>query len=497
MAGILINMISGAITDQLETQKINEDYQNKLQKKMNGTVIDFINAVCVYLSNDKLQVCKNEKRLGNITQEEYDQLILPENASSFHINKRSAELVTDFLNIDNDELVKYLVEYSGVDESPKPTKEGGAVADAEKLSVGGAPAEIMPPMPPVHTSSGMAALSSVEAQALPPAPALSSVSTVPGMDMAAGLAGGLPGADALAEGLPGADALAGGLPGADALAGGLPGMDMAAGLAGGLPVPGADALAEGLQGKGMDALAGSLPGMDTLAGGLPEGLIKSNKAAKLLDFYKDESILRLQCNNKIHSVINDKLIGTIYKVAGDQSRSGKTQIVKEALKTVASTITTRFANQEIQSLTAELHIYQDIFSNEQIIESIRTPYILPYTSILLKLFTIYKQNELRDDKLELDVSIATIKKFNIATLATPFLAKVNSMTETNISTIVDLNKMTNTSKPSSNNIVAINEFKKIFVPETKKVGGNKRSIIRRSKRLHKRHTKHKLTRKRT
>jgi hypothetical protein len=420
---------------------------------MNGTVIDFINAVCVYLSNDKLQVCKNEKRLGNITQEEYDQLILPENASSFHINKRSAELVTDFLNIDNDELVKYLVEYSGVDESPKPTKEGGAVADAEKLSVGGAPAEIMPPMPPVHTSSGMAALSSVEAQALPPAPALSSVSTVPGMDMAAGLAGGLPGADALAEGLPGADALAGGLPG----------MDMAAGL----------------------------------AGGLPEGLIKSNKAAKLLDFYKDESILRLQCNNKIHSVINDKLIGTIYKVAGDQSRSGKTQIVKEALKTVASTITTRFANQEIQSLTAELHIYQDIFSNEQIIESIRTPYILPYTSILLKLFTIYKQNELRDDKLELDVSIATIKKFNIATLATPFLAKVNSMTETNISTIVDLNKMTNTSKPSSNNIVAINEFKKIFVPETKKVGGNKRSIIRRSKRLHKRHTKHKLTRKRT
>ena len=70
MASFFIDMLGNKIASILETQKINEDYENKLKPKIKHNTKDFVDAICSYLSNSELNECKRLKKLDYISNED-------------------------------------------------------------------------------------------------------------------------------------------------------------------------------------------------------------------------------------------------------------------------------------------------------------------------------------------------------------------------------------------------------------------------------------------
>ena len=54
----IVKIVAGTIRNQLELIKINEDYEKLLKPQIAKTTRDFIDAICVYITNQQLQECK-------------------------------------------------------------------------------------------------------------------------------------------------------------------------------------------------------------------------------------------------------------------------------------------------------------------------------------------------------------------------------------------------------------------------------------------------------
>ena len=61
----IAKMVASTIRNQLELIKINEDYEKLLKPQIGKTTKDFIDAICVYITNQRLQKCKPAKETSS------------------------------------------------------------------------------------------------------------------------------------------------------------------------------------------------------------------------------------------------------------------------------------------------------------------------------------------------------------------------------------------------------------------------------------------------
>lgn len=63
----IAKLVATTIRNQLELIKINEDYEKLLKPQIGKTTKDFIDAICVYITNQRLQKCKPAKETSSKT----------------------------------------------------------------------------------------------------------------------------------------------------------------------------------------------------------------------------------------------------------------------------------------------------------------------------------------------------------------------------------------------------------------------------------------------
>ena len=159
MDNIVAEFIGSKITNELERQKINEDYETKLKPQINKNTKQFIDSICTYLSNSNLQVCEAERKAGNITNEVVNQL-KKEDPVKF-IKDASIDFIEQYLDVSPDEFSSFFLNYkpittnviqSGGDMDDWRIAKDNAEADAAKNVTG---ANVVPDANAVTGSNGV------------------------------------------------------------------------------------------------------------------------------------------------------------------------------------------------------------------------------------------------------------------------------------------------------------------------------------------------------
>ena len=109
MTSLFIDMLGNKIASILETQKINEDYENKLKPTIKYKTKDFIDAICRYLSNSEIQECRSFKKLGYITDKDLDT-VRKENPIKY-IKNAANKYIEKYLDVSPDEFSTFLLNY--------------------------------------------------------------------------------------------------------------------------------------------------------------------------------------------------------------------------------------------------------------------------------------------------------------------------------------------------------------------------------------------------
>lgn len=242
----------------------------------------------------------------------------------------------------------------------------------------------------------------------------------------------------------------------------------------------------------------SIPGLEI--GKVVKDSFKSNKATDIMEFLMEQVILKLKCDNNMHELIKEKIIGTIFKVASKHVH----KFGSELLLPVVKVSTEQHVHKCVPLLTKQLNNYQQLLGIMASISSTDSGknainVIIPHCMDLLFELFVYCEYGLI---VEIDVGITRngIK---------PYVSSLNDFKEqvnANLAKYnypVDVMHMNNIKIPDSwkmngdgdgtgagegdgdtviTDVRLIAEFKKLFTHDaTKKKGGSLKSRTKKHK----------------
>ena len=278
------------VADILQKFMLNEEYETVLRPKMANNVEELINAMCTYLTNPALHICKDEKKKKNITDEQYDAL----NSPIDYIDEKSKDLIQAYLvSIKPPNMLEYIPQNQQIGV---PMLGGGDSAGS------GAPTMDTPTIVPSSMSPDKL-MSNLES---------TTITT--------------------------------------------------------------------------DNLGSTIPGMDMSKTATDK--FKSNKATDIMDFLMEQVILKLKCDNNMHELIKDKIIGSIFKMAGKNVDKYGVELLLPLIKVT----TEQHVKKYVPLLTNQLNTYQQLLASVSPIsttdsgKNILTVIIPHYMNLLFELF---------------------------------------------------------------------------------------------------------------
>jgi len=445
MASFFIDMLGNKIASILETQKINEDYENKLKPKIKHNTKDFIDAICTYLSNSDLNECKRLKKLDYISPEDLKTVSLEDPVK--YIKDASNKYIEKYLDVPPEDLSTFLLNYKPINHIV--TQNGG---DKRHDDCDGNQACIN------QVNISINAAEEAKAAAAKATGTGTSTEAV----LVPDVAGAVPD-------------VAGAVPvGVPDVAGGVHVLDDMSNMA------------------DLAKLTQVLEEKD-----LQNKIIKTNKAKELYEFYHEETLAKLNCNHEIHEYINDKIIITLFYITLKQTEDDKVNKIKSLMLPVSQKVSETVINNKIQSLEKNTKIYKilfDSFKNQpNYVENMKT-HTNAYLLTLLEFFLHFKHNEVLNNPFSLKLELNEMDKY-IDVLRTNEVkeminTELNKIEVTNIERINDLNKLPKNGE-IDHNVNALKAFKKLFEekPEEKKGGKRKQQSKRKSLRKNNRSKK--------
>ena len=471
MTSLFIDMLGNKIASNLEAQKINEDYENKLKSKIKHNTRDFIDAICSYLSNSELNECKRLKKLDYISNEDLKTVSKEDPVK--YVKDASNKYIEKYWDVSPDDLSTFLLNYkpnndvatqSGGDYQdiygPRPSNDNNADAKAKEQAKAVIGNNIIPTAVPVPTGipSGVPVPTGIPS----------------GVPVPTGIPSGVPVPTGIPSGVPVPTGIPSGVPVPTGIPSGVPGLDIMSNM------------------RDISKLTQVLEEKDLL-----NKLIKTNKAKELYEFYSDETLAKLSCNHEIHEYINDKIINTIFYIALKETEGDKVNKIKSLMLPVSQKVTETVINNKIQSLEKNTGIYKilfDSFKNKpDYVINIKT-HTNAYLLTLLELFLHFKHNEVLNNPFSLNIKLEDINK-RIDVLRTNELegminTELSKLLVNDIERINDLNKLQKNNEKDHNGN-ALKEFKKLFEekPVEKKGGKRKQQSKRKSLRKNNRSKK--------
>lgn len=101
-------------------------------------------------------------------------------------------------------------------------------------------------------------------------------------------------------------------------------------------------------------LGSTIPGMDMSK--TVTDKFKSNKATDIMEFLMEKVILKLKCDNNMHELIKDKIIGSIFKMAGKNVDKYGVELLSPLIKVT----TEQHVKKYVPLLTTQLNTYQQL-----------------------------------------------------------------------------------------------------------------------------------------
>ena len=106
--------------------------------------------------------------------------------------------------------------------------------------------------------------------------------------------------------------------------------------------------------KLMPNLGSTIPGMDMSK--TVTDKFKSNKATDIMEFLMEKVILKLKCDNNVHELIKEKIIGSIFKMAGKNVDKYGNELLAPLIKVT----TEQHIKKYVPLLTKQLSNYQQL-----------------------------------------------------------------------------------------------------------------------------------------
>ena len=415
--------------DAMEKKKIEEDYEKVLKPKMLTTLKEFIDAQCVTLTNDKLNICAKERTQGNISNEDYE--LLKSNSLVDYINTKSNNLVTDVLNVNPTTFSSYLLNYNPVNDIVH--KQSGGIGDIIKSAVNKTPTGRIANMLGADKLASNVA-SKVTGAASNVASDISSkvTSSIDPTNMSAAAAG------------------------------------TGAGITGSLGSAG--------------SISEIAPAASVSPPRVPEINIKSNKAVDVMAYYNEQMILKFKCDNDVHDYFKTKVIDSIFLLENKELMTDRDNMLKKHLTSVATEVTQINANQNINRIFKHLGTYDNLFNKLELQE--KNKYMDDYLILLLELFLYYRRSELlgeykliRQDEFESIIKNIMSQSLKNQDYGKAVSKAVYAIKENKIIELNDLSKIkkkeTEKDNNETNNQEALRLFKNLFErnPSEEKTGG--------------------------
>ncbi len=247
-------------------------------------------------------------------------------------------------------------------------------------------------------------------------------------------------------------------------------------------------------------LGSSIPGMDMSK--TVTDKFKSNKATDIMEFLMEQIILKLKCDNNMHELIKDKIIGSIFKMADKNIDKYGVELLLPLIKVT----TQQHVKKYVPLLTNQLNTYQLVLASVTPIlttdsgKNIITVIIPHYMNLLFELF-VYSEYGLIVD-IDVGITRNGIKPY--ITSLNEFKEKVNAhlakynypadVMHLNNIKIPDSWKTDGTGADNDTVITdahVIDEFKKLFEHDAaKKKGGNRKTYTKKRKTMDLPVTKH-------
>jgi len=256
-------------------------------------------------------------------------------------------------------------------------------------------------------------------------------------------------------------------------------------------------------------LGSTIPGMDISKTATDK--FKSNKATDIMEFLMEQIILKLKCDNNMHELIKDKIIGSIFKMADKNIDKYGVELLLPLIKVT----TQQHVKKYVPLLTTQLNTYQLVLASVTPISStdsgknVLTIIIPHYMNLLFELFVYCEYGLIVDidvgiTRNEVKPYITSLKDFKEQVSAN--LAKYNypaDVMHMNNIKIPDSWKQEGDGAGTGNDTVitdahVIAEFKKLFEHDAaKKKGGSRKSYTKKRKTMDLPVTKHGSRRKHT
>ena len=419
----IAKMVMNTIRNQLELIKINEDYEQLLKPQIAKKTKDFIDAICVYITNQQLQECKPK------------------------INTSSKQAVVK--NAD-ELLVSYFDHNSKIDMlAYKPTDSAGKMLGgniASSFAAFGADAGKLFGAAAKKTGKSVGTL--------PLANSGKQVGTLP---------------------LANSGKQVGTLPLANA------GGDNAGKLGG--TITAATANPAKIMSTAQNALSNAgIPGIPTSISNPTDvsALMTTTKAKDIMDFYTTEVISKLQCNHDMHHYIDEHIIQPVFAVASKHIA----QVGSHHLTDLAKTTTESYLKKCTILLKSQLTIFDALLnhsSNPPVDNAIPQIIIPEYINLLFELFVYSEYGLIVDMTLginrdDIKAYITKLKPFNVQIdnhiKDDKYPDGVISMNGLKLPAEWKINEADKNKFVSKEIVIA--EFKKLFKPVVVKAKGGRR-----------------------
>jgi hypothetical protein len=424
----IVKLVAGTIRNQLELVKINEDYEKLLKPQMSTITKDFIDLICVYITNQRMQQCKPKI----------------DTSSKSTVVKNTDDLLVSYF--DHNSKIDMLA-YKPTDDSGKML--GGTIAsnfaafgaDAGKL-FGAAAKKTGNPLGTLPLANSGKSLG-----ALPLANAGKSLGALPLANSGADNAGNLGGTITAA--------------GAD-------------------PAKFMSTAQNSLSNAGIPEIPTSLLDATDVS-----ALITSTKAKDIMDFYSTEVISNLKCNADMHHYIDNHIIKPVFDIAAKNIA----EVGSQHLTDLAKTTTESHLKKCTLLIKGQLKTFDAILNRLSNLPADNTipQLIIPlYINLLFELF-VYSEYMLIVDmavginREDIKTYITNLKPFNVQIddyiKDDKYPDDVMSMNGLKLPAEWKINEADKNMFVSKDIIIA--EFKKLFKPVVVKAKGGKRKSRRK------------------